>query len=136
MANIVRVMVMEEQGVAYGGVQQNPDPNGKPLNTLKLYAKGEIMNVTEEEFKCNDFDNPVTLELKDAAGRVNRHTRYGSYKRVDASAIPQVITSSVYTDPMKTAQAQAAALLENAKLEAKRITDEAVMKAAELAKKK
>lgn len=136
MANIVRVMVMEEQGVAYGGEMPNPDPNGRPMNTLKLYGKGELLNVTEDEFKVNDFDNPVRLETKDKEGRSHVHIRYGSYRRVDQAALPQVIQSSVYTDPMKTAQAQAAALLENAKLEAKRITDEAVKAAADLAKKK
>ena len=118
----VRVMVMDEHGTVRG--ENIPNPSGKVISTLKLWEKGSIIEIDEEELKVNDFDHPMS-------GKGN--TLLGSFKRVDQSAIPQIVQPSVFTDPVKTAEAAGKAAIINAQTEAKRIVDEAKAEAARIA---
>jgi hypothetical protein len=118
----VRVMVMSEHGVWRG--ENIPNPTGKVIHTGKLWERGSIIEVEESEFTCNDYDHPMS-------GKGN--TLEGAYRRVDASAIPQVVQPSVFTDPVKTAEAAGKAAIINAQAEAKRIVDEAKAEAARIA---
>ena len=121
---MAKIKVMAAKPVYYGKIIRDVNLPGGKLDLCKLYPENSILEIDEEDFTDADKQLP-------GAGK----GVMGSYRRVDAS-VPVVIPVSAFTtDTVRSVQAQADAILENAKAEAKRILEAAIASAAPTSEK-